>query len=144
MTRRELLGVLGTLPLGGAACSRQEQKAPAVRRAPEQSSAGKLPVVFAAHGAPVLLDDAAWTAELSSWAKAMPRPQSVLMVSAHWEERPTTLGATSSVPLIHDFYGFPERYYQTRYAADERPKVSFPITGWWNDSAFTKRSVQLG
>jgi 4,5-DOPA dioxygenase extradiol len=29
-------------------------------------------------------------------------------------------------------------------AADEHPKVSFPITGWWMDGAFTKRSVQFG
>jgi hypothetical protein len=27
---------------------------------------------------------------------------------------------------------------------DAHPKVIFPITGFWNDSAFTKRSVQLG
>jgi 4,5-DOPA dioxygenase extradiol len=29
-------------------------------------------------------------------------------------------------------------------AAGEKPEVSFPITGWWMDGAFTKRSVQLG
>ena len=29
-------------------------------------------------------------------------------------------------------------------AADERPPAAFPITGWWMDGAFTKRSVQLG
>jgi 4,5-DOPA dioxygenase extradiol len=28
--------------------------------------------------------------------------------------------------------------------ADERPPVSFPITGFWMDGAFTKRSVQFG
>jgi 4,5-DOPA dioxygenase extradiol len=130
MKRRELLGALGTLPLGAGACSRQEQKPPAARGAPEQSSAastGAMPVVFAAHGAPVLLDDAQWMAELSSWAGAMPRPKSILMVSAHWEERPTTLGATSSVPLVYDFYGFPERFYQTRYPAPGAPELAARI-----------------
>jgi 4,5-DOPA dioxygenase extradiol len=39
------------------------------------------------------------------------------MVSAHWERRPVTLGATRTLPLVYDFYGFPERYYQTRYEA---------------------------
>jgi 4,5-DOPA dioxygenase extradiol len=29
-------------------------------------------------------------------------------------------------------------------AAEERPAASFPITGWWMDGAFTKRSVQYG
>jgi 4,5-DOPA dioxygenase extradiol len=89
----------------------------------EQTS-GRMPVVFAAHGAPVLLDDAGWLAELASWAKAMPRPKSILMVSAHWDERPATLGATRTVPLVYDFYGFPERYYQTRYAAPGAPDLA--------------------
>ena len=30
-----------------------------------------MPVIFAAHGAPVLLDDEEWMAELASWAGAM-------------------------------------------------------------------------
>jgi 4,5-DOPA dioxygenase extradiol len=83
-----------------------------------------MPVIFAAHGAPILLDDPLWMAELASWARAMPRPQSILMISAHWEQRPTTLGATSTVPLIYDFYGFPQRYYQTRYPAPAAPDLA--------------------
>jgi 4,5-DOPA dioxygenase extradiol len=83
-----------------------------------------MPVIFAAHGAPILLDDAAWMGELADWANAMPRPKSILMVSAHWEERPTTLGATRSVPLVYDFYGFPEHYYQTRYPAPGAPALA--------------------
>lgn len=68
---------------------------------------GRMPVIFAAHGASVLLDDAVWMGELAAWAKAMPRPAGILMVSAHWEQRPATLGATRPVPLIHDFYTLP-------------------------------------
>ena len=83
-----------------------------------------MPVIFAAHGAPVLLDDAAWMAELASWAQALPPPKRILMVSAHWEERPVTLGATRSVPLVYDFYGFPERYYQTKYPAPGAPELA--------------------
>ena len=85
---------------------------------------GQMPVVFAAHGAPVLLDDGAWVGELSAWAKAMPRPRAVLMVSAHWEKRPATLGAIRPVPLVYDFYGFPERYYQIRYPAPGAPALA--------------------
>jgi 4,5-DOPA dioxygenase extradiol len=85
---------------------------------------GRMPVIFAAHGAPVLLDDAGWMDELASWAAAMPRPKSILMVSAHWEQRPATLGATRTVPLIYDFDGFPEKYYRTRYAAPGAPELA--------------------
>lgn len=84
----------------------------------------RMPVIFAAHGAPVLLDDPAWTAELAAWAHAMPRPASILMVSAHWEQRPTTLGATRPVPLVYDFYGFPAKYYQTQYPSPGAPDLA--------------------
>jgi 4,5-DOPA dioxygenase extradiol len=87
----------------------------------------RTPVIFAAHGAPPLLDDAAWMGELASWAKAMPRPKSILMVSAHWEERPTTIGATRPVPLVYDFSGFPERYYQTKYPAPGAPGLAVRV-----------------
>ena len=43
------------------------------------------PVLYLSHGAPPLADDATWTAELAAWSAALPRPQSILMVSAHWE-----------------------------------------------------------
>lgn len=84
----------------------------------------RMPVVFAAHGAPILLDDPLWMGELSAWAQAMPKPTSILVVSAHWERRPTTLGATRTVPLVYDFYGFPERYYETRYPAPGAPELA--------------------
>jgi 4,5-DOPA dioxygenase extradiol len=84
----------------------------------------QMPVIFAAHGAPVLLDNAVWMGELASWANAMPKPKSVLMISAHWEKRPTTLGATRTVPLVYDFYGFPKKYYETKYPAPGAPELA--------------------
>ena len=94
-----------------------------IESTPNRSS-GPMPVIFAAHGAPVLFDDDVWMAELAAWGKAIGKPKSILMVSAHWEQRPTTLGATRTVPLVYDFYGFPERYYQTKYAAPGAPDLA--------------------
>jgi 4,5-DOPA dioxygenase extradiol len=51
------------------------------------------------------------------------------MVSAHWEERPATLGATRTVPLVYDFYGFPQRYYQTSYPAPGAPDLAARVRG---------------
>jgi 4,5-DOPA dioxygenase extradiol len=89
-----------------------------------ESSSNRMPVIFAAHGAPILLDDERWMGELAAWAKSMPKPKSVLMVSAHWEQRPVTLGATRTVPLVYDFYGFPQKYYETRYPAPGAPALA--------------------
>jgi 4,5-DOPA dioxygenase extradiol len=84
----------------------------------------RMPVVFLAHGAPPLLDDRGWVAELRAWAQALPAPTAVLMLSAHWEERPVTLGATTTVPLVYDFYGFPRRYYEQQYPAPGAPGLA--------------------
>jgi 4,5-DOPA dioxygenase extradiol len=84
----------------------------------------KIPTIFVAHGAPPLLDDRQWISELNTWARELPRPRSVLMLSAHWEERPITLGATNTVPLVYDFYGFPRRYYEQQYPAPGAPQLA--------------------
>jgi len=86
--------------------------------------AGRMPAIFLAHGSPFLLDDTEWRGELGRWAREMPRPASVLMLSAHWERKPVTLGATRTVPLVYDFYGFPEPYYRVRYPAPGAPQLA--------------------
>ena len=94
------------------------------RESKGNQQAGPMPTIFAAHGAPVLLDDKSWMGELAAWAKAMPKPKSILMVSAHWEEPAATLAATRTVPLVYDFYGFPAHYYETKYAAPGAPDLA--------------------
>ena len=84
----------------------------------------KLPALFIAHGAPPLLDDAQWVRELADWSASIPRPRAILMLSAHWEERPITLGATRTVPLIYDFYGFPRHHYEQQYPAPGAPELA--------------------
>jgi 4,5-DOPA dioxygenase extradiol len=83
-----------------------------------------MPSIFLAHGSPFLLDDEGWVGELKAWSDALPRPTSILMLSAHWEERPITLGATTTVPLVYDFYGFPTKYYGVRYPAPGAPELA--------------------
>lgn len=91
---------------------------------PTSERGGPMPVVFIAHGAPPLLDDASWKAELAAWAKAMPKPKAILSLSAHWEAHPIAIGATKAIPLVYDFYGFPARYYELQYPAAGAPGVA--------------------
>ncbi|MFE4665218.1 dioxygenase [Streptomyces sp. NPDC056716] len=83
-----------------------------------------MPALYLSHGAPPLADDPVWPGELAAWSATLPRPTAILMVSAHWEEAPLALGATETVPLVHDFWGFPERYYQVRYEAPGAPALA--------------------
>ncbi|MEU4444836.1 class III extradiol ring-cleavage dioxygenase [Actinosynnema sp. NPDC050801] len=83
-----------------------------------------MPVLYLGHGAPPLADDERWTGELRSWSATLPRPASILVVSAHWENDPLTLGATTTVPLTYDFRGFPRRYYEVTYDAPGAPDLA--------------------
>ncbi|MBB4894687.1 4,5-DOPA dioxygenase extradiol [Streptomyces olivoverticillatus] len=90
-------------------------------------SGGRMPALYLSHGAPPLADDPVWPGQLAAWSAALPRPRAVLIVSAHWEEAPLTLGATATVPLVHDFWGFPERYYAVQYAAPGAPELAAQV-----------------
>lgn len=83
-----------------------------------------MPVVFLAHGAPPLFDDKEWLGELGAWGKAMPRPEAILVLSAHWDASPAAIGATEKKSLVYDFYGFPERYYQFEYPSPGAPALA--------------------
>jgi 4,5-DOPA dioxygenase extradiol len=97
---------------------------------PEERDAAastRLPAVYLGHGAPTLIDDALWPVELATWAAAMPKPKAILVVSAHWQSAPLTLGAVAPAPLVYDFYGFPDRYYQIRYDSPGAPELAARI-----------------
>lgn len=93
------------------------------------AAGGRMPVLYLSHGAPPLADDALWTSQLAEWAGNLPRPKAILMVSAHWESAPATLAATETVPLVYDFWGFPERHYAVRYAAPGAPGLAERVRG---------------
>ncbi len=83
-----------------------------------------MPAIFIAHGAPMLLDDPLWVGQLAAWAAALPRPKAILMISAHWLQRPTTLGALKPVPLIYDFSGFAPHHYAVTYPCPGAPQLA--------------------
>jgi 4,5-DOPA dioxygenase extradiol len=84
----------------------------------------RMPALFLSHGAPPLVDDAHWVAQLRDLAAGLPRPKAILMASAHWESAPLMLGATETVPLVYDFGGFEQRYYQVQYRAPGAPELA--------------------
>jgi 4,5-DOPA dioxygenase extradiol len=91
------------------------------------NGADPLPALYLGHGAPPLLDDPQWMAELAGWSANLPTPRAILMVSAHWQTAPMAIGATTTVPLVYDFYGFPERYYRLGYRAPGAPELAASV-----------------
>ena len=94
-----------------------------------------MPALYLGHGAPPLVDDETWTSQLARWASELPKPKEILIVSAHWESAPLTLGATAdAVPLTYDFYGFPERYYRMTYPSPGAPDLARRVAALMPDT----------
>jgi 4,5-DOPA dioxygenase extradiol len=105
----------------------------------------RMPTLYLGHGAPPLVDDATWTAQLATWARELPRPREILIVSAHWESAPLTLGATrDAAPLTYDFYGFPQRYYDMTYPSPGAPGLASRVKALMPDTESVAEEPDYG
>lgn len=91
------------------------------------SAPQRMPALYLSHGAPPLADDPVWPGQLAAWSRDLPKPEAILMISAHWEEAPLAIGATTTIPLVYDFWGFPSHYYEVRYAAPGAPELAAKV-----------------
>ncbi|MBT8203597.1 MAG: dioxygenase [Acidimicrobiia bacterium] len=87
----------------------------------------RFPTGFVGHGAPTNALNDARGAQWRRWAESLPRPSAILSISAHFEQAPPSIGATSTVPLVYDFWGFPQPLYEITYAAPGAPAVADDI-----------------
>jgi 4,5-DOPA dioxygenase extradiol len=126
MKRRD---ALKSLAIGAAAsalpaCRSGNPTSMSSAKVQQKEPSATMPSLFLAHGSPFLTQDTEWVTQLRDWARALPQPQAVLMLSAHWVGPPILMGATESVPLVYDFSGFPAEYYAVKYPAPGAPQVA--------------------
>ncbi|PTR38995.1 4,5-DOPA dioxygenase extradiol [Rhodococcus sp. OK611] len=94
-----------------------------------------MPALYLSHGAPPLVDDDLWVSQLGAWSSRLPRPTAILVVSAHWESAPLTIGSTATgTPLIYDFGGFPRKYYEATYCSPGAPELARQVAALMPDN----------
>ena len=85
----------------------------------------KFPALFLSHGAPTLaMANNAFTHSWAEIAVVLGRPESILVVSAHWDTPFPAVTAAKRLETIHDFGGFPEALYRMRYEPPGAPALA--------------------
>lgn len=83
------------------------------------------PSLFISHGAPTLIfDDGATQRFLKSLGKDLGKPESILVISAHWETEIPRVTSAPRLKTIHDFSGFPQALYEIEYPASSSPPLA--------------------
>ena len=91
-----------------------------------RDEAAPAPAIFLSHGAPsVILDKGGFFGALGSFARNIPRPSAVAVLSAHWLTRGAAeISSVEKNDVIHDFGGFPRELYETTYPAPGHPELA--------------------
>jgi aromatic ring-opening dioxygenase catalytic subunit (LigB family) len=72
-------------------------------------------------------------------AAAMPRPDALVVVSAHWEEAIPTITAGRAPALIYDYYGFPPESYEIEYPCAGDPSLATDVHRMLGDAGVDAR-----
>jgi 4,5-DOPA dioxygenase extradiol len=95
----------------------------------------KMPALYIGHGAPLLLDDPIWSSEIAAITTKFEKPKAILIVSAHWESAPISISsATAGTPLVYDFGGFAQKFYEMTYETPDATALAARIAAMMPDN----------
>ena len=111
---------------------------------PPPSSSSRMPAVFVGHGSPMTVLDRVKGPEMARATAGLRRPDAILVVSAHFEVAPPSLGAVEPIPLVYDFYGFPDEMYQVRYPSPGAPTLANRVAALLGGESKVRRDPERG
>jgi len=96
------------------------------------NSQNKAQIVYFSHGGgplPILGDAShkAMVEFMQQLPSRLRRPEAILVVSAHWEERVATLLGAQVSTMFYDYYGFPDEAYEIVYPCPGSPDSAYRI-----------------
>jgi aromatic ring-opening dioxygenase catalytic subunit (LigB family) len=110
----------------------------------------KAQLVYLSHGGgplPILGDPGhqAMVDFMRQLPEKLARPEAILVISAHWEEKAVTLQTAAKPRLFYDYYGFPPQAYQITYPAPGNPAMAERIAALLEAAGIpTRRDPQRG
>lgn len=89
----------------------------------------RMPVLFIGHGSPLnMVLENRFTRGLADLGAFLPRPDAIMVVSAHWLTRGSFVACVDRPGMIYDFFGFPDELYRVRYECSGAPALARQVT----------------
>ncbi|MGF6209879.1 DODA-type extradiol aromatic ring-opening family dioxygenase [Pseudomonas frederiksbergensis] len=86
------------------------------------------PSLYISHGSPMLaLEPGASGPALARLAAEMPKPEAIVIVSAHWESNELLVSGNPQPDTWHDFGGFPKALFEVQYPAPGDPQLAAEV-----------------
>lgn len=106
----------------------------------QKNSQNKAQIVYFSHGGgPLPLLGDAGHKVMVDFMRRLPsqlkKPETILVISAHWEEPVATVLSSPAPDMFYDYYGFPDEAYQIKYPAPGNPKLADRISKLLNQNS---------